>query len=104
MDIQLKDLMDLMEQAVSAGVQKYVKSIEPDADYVKQAEAKRYIARLGYKPAMLQRWANARLLTPVKTGDAQNAVVLYSLAELQTLLSSLKLKDITLKGGHDYIS
>ena len=103
MEIALKDLMSLMEQAVSAGVQKYVKSIEPAADYVKQAEAKRYISRLGYKPAMLQHWVNARLLTPVKTGEAQNAVVLYSLSDLQNLISSLQLKGITNKGGHDFV-
>lgn len=92
MQIELKDLLSLITEAVDAGVQKYVKSIDPDADYIKQAEAKRYINRMGYRPAMLQRWTDAHLLTPIKTGDAQNASVLYSLAEIKSVISSLRLQ------------
>jgi hypothetical protein len=103
MNIEMKDLLDLVSRAVDAGVQAYIKSIEPNADYIKQGEAKRYIAKMGYKPAMLQRWVNAHLLTPVKTGVAQNAVVLYSMSEIKTLISSLRLKDITNKTEHDYV-
>lgn len=103
MNIELKDLLSLLSEAVDAGVQSYLRSIDPAADYIKQAEAKRYIARLGYRPAMLQKWVNKRLITPVKTGDAQNAVVLYSLSDLKTLISSLKLKCITNRAGqHDF--
>lgn len=101
MNIELKDLFDFVTRAVDAGVQSYIKSIEPTQDYIKQGEAKRYIAKLGYKPVMLQRWVNARLLTPVKTGEAQNAVVLYSLSDIKTLISTLRLKDITNKAEHD---
>ena len=103
MNIELKDLLGLISEAVDAGVQKYVKSIDPAADYIKQSEAKRYISRLGYKPAMLQRWTDARLLTPVKTGDAQNSSVLYSLSEIKAVISSLRLHGITSKAAHDYI-
>ena len=103
MNIELKDLLSLISEAVDAGVQKYVKSIDPAADYIKQSEAKRYIARLGYRPAMLQRWTDARLLTPVKTGDAQNSSVLYSLSDIKAVISSLRLHGITTKAAHDYI-
>jgi len=102
MNIELKDLLSLISEAVDAGVQKYVKSIDPAADYIKQSEAKRYISRLGYKPAMLQRWTDARLLTPVKTGDAQNSSVLYSLSDIKAVISSLRLHGITSKAAHDY--
>lgn len=103
MNIEIRDLLDFVTCAVDAGVQSYIKSIEPDQDYIKQGEAKRYIAKLGYKPAMLQRWVNARLLTPVKTGEAQNAVVLYSLSDIKTLISTLRLKHITNKADHDFV-
>lgn len=103
MNIELKELLSLITEAVDAGVQSYIKSIEPTADFIKQREAKRYIAKLGYKPAMLQRWVNGGLLTPVKTGEAQNAVVLYSLSDIKTLISTLRLKDITNRSEHDYV-
>ena len=103
MNIELKDLLGLISEAVDAGIQKYVKSIDPAADYIKQSEAKRYISRLGYKPAMLQRWTDARLLTPVKTGDAQNSSVLYSLSDIKAVISSLRLHGITTKAAHDYV-
>lgn len=103
MEIELKDLLSLMTDAVDAGVQKYVRSCDPQADYVKQGEAKRYLQRLGFKAAMLQRWTDSGLLTPVKTGDAQNASVIYSLADIKTLVSSIRLKGMTNKSDHDYI-
>lgn len=103
MNIELRELLSLMTEAVDAGVQSYIKSIEPTADYIKQSEAKRFIAKLGYKPVMLQHWVNKHLLTPVKTGDAQNAIVLYSLSEIKTLISTLRLKDITNRSEHDYV-
>lgn len=95
MNIELGELLSLMTEAVDAGVQTYIKSIEPTSDYIKQSEAKRYIAKLGYKPVMLQRWVDACLLTPVKTGERQNATVLYSMSDIKTLISTLRLKNIT---------
>lgn len=103
MNIEMKDLLDFVTQAVDAGVQQYIRTIEPDQDIIKQSDAKRYISKLGYKPSTLQRWVNARLLTPVKTGDAQNASVVYSLTDIKTLISALRLKQMTGKSGHDYI-
>lgn len=103
MQIELRDLLALLTDAVDAGVQKYVQSIDPHADMIKQAEAKRYITRLGYKSVMLQKWTDSHLLTPIKTGDAQNAAVWYSLAEIKNVISSLRLKGITSKAAHDYI-
>jgi len=103
MNIELKDLLSLMTDAVDAGVQQYVRSCDPGADYIKQGEAKRYLQKLGFKAAMLQRWVDGGLLTPVKTGDAQNAPVLYSLADIKALVSSIRLKVITNKTDHDYI-
>lgn len=103
MEIELKDLLALMTDAVDAGVQKYVRSCDPQADYVKQGEAKRYLQKLGFKAAMLQRWVDGGLLTPVKTGDAQNASVIYSLADIKTIVSSIRLKGMTNKSDHDYI-
>lgn len=103
MEIELKDLLSLMTDAVDAGVQQYVRSCDPQSDYIKQGEAKRYLQRLGFKAAMLQRWVDGGLLTPVKTGDAQNASVLYSLADIKALVSSIRLKGITNKAEHDYI-
>lgn len=103
MNIELKDLLNLMTDAVDAGVQLYLKSIQPGNDYIKQSEAKRYLAKLGYKQSMLQRWVDAGLLTPVKTGKSQNAVILYSLSDIKTLIGTLHLKNITNKSGHDYI-
>ena len=103
MDIELKDLLSLMTDAVDAGVQKYVRSCDPSADFIKQGEAKRYLQKLGFKAAMLQRWVDGGLLTPVKTGEAQNASVLYSLADIKALVSSIRLKAMTNKSYHDYI-
>lgn len=103
MEIELKDLLSLMTDAVDAGVQKYVRSCDPQSDYVKQGEAKRYLSRLGFRPVMLQRWVDGGLLTPVKTGDAQNASVIYSLADIKALISSIRLKGMTNKSDHDYI-
>lgn len=103
MNIELKDLLKFVSTAVDAGVQSYVRSCEPAADYIKQGEAKRYIQKLGFKPVMLQRWVDGGLLTPVKTGDAQNSARIYSLAEIKSLISSIRLKDCTNKSEHDYI-
>ena len=75
MDIELKDLLSLVSDAADAGVQKYVRSCDPGADYIKQGEAKRYLQKLGFKAAILQRWVDGGLLTPVKTGDEKSKVV-----------------------------
>ena len=91
-------MLRFVELAVDAGVQRYCRSIEPEDDRVNQAYAKKYIARLGYRPVMLRRWVDNRLLTPVKVGDKQNSPVYYSLADIKTLLTTLKLKELTNHG------
>lgn len=91
-------MLRFVELAVDAGVQRYCRSIEPTNDRVNQAEAKKYIARLGYRPVMLRRWVDNRLLTPVKVGDKQNSPVYYSMADIKTLLTTLKLKELTNHG------
>lgn len=94
MNIPLESLHEFVASAIDAGVQKYIRSIEPSADRIKQADAKRYISRMGFKPSMLGRWVDARLLTPVKVGDNQNAAVWYSLAEIKKVICTIKLKSI----------
>lgn len=94
MNIELKDLLAFVTQAVDAGVQTYMRSVEPTKDQIRKAEAKRYIAKMGFQPVMLRKWSDAHLLTPVKVGERQNAPVVYSLAEIKTVISSLKLKSM----------
>ena len=94
MNISLQALMQFVSTAVDAGVQAYIKSVEPSQDRIKQADAKRYIAKLGFQPVMLSKWADAHLLTPVKVGEAQNSAVWYSLAEIKNVITSIQLKKI----------
>ena len=94
MNITLQDLMEIVSKAVDAGVQSYIKSTEPSQDRIKQSDAKHYIAKLGFQPVMLSKWADAHLLTPVKVGEAQNSAVWYSLAEIKSVIASIQLKKI----------
>lgn len=94
MNISLQDLMQFVSTAVDAGVQAYIKSVEPSQDRIKQADAKRYIAKRGFQPVMLSKWVDARLLTPVKVGESQNSAVWYSLADIKHVISSINLKQI----------
>lgn len=83
----------LITLAVDAGVESYMRSIEPDCDNIKQGEAKRLIKKYGFKPAMLKKWADARLILPVKTGE-RNAAVWYSRREIKRLMVKLKSREI----------
>lgn len=94
MEILLQQLLDWTQKAVEAGVQEYIRHTEPTSDRIKQAEAKRYIARMGFKPVMLEKWVRAGLLHKVKTGDTQNSAAWYSLAEIKNLVSTIELKKI----------
>ena len=94
MNVSLENLLKFVTQAVYAGVQSYIKSTEPSQDRIKQSDAKRYIAKLGFQPVMLSKWADAHLLTPVKVGEAQNSAVWYSLAEIKNVITSIQLKKI----------
>ena len=94
MNIELKDLLTFVTLAVDAGVQSYIRSVEPSSDRINQADAKKYIARLGFQPVMLRKWSDAHLLTPTKLGERQNAPVIYSLAEIKAVISSVKIKTL----------
>lgn len=95
MEIRLQDLLQFVSTAVDAGVQSYIRSVEPGLDRIKQSEAKRYVSRAGFQPAVLSKWVDARLLTPVKSGDAQNSAVWYSLADIKRVISAIRLKRIS---------
>lgn len=97
MNIALEDLHEFVAFAVDAGIQGYIKRIEPAADRIKQADAKRYIARYGYKPATLRKWVDAKLIAPDKTGDKPNSAVWYSLADIKKVIASICLKQINNK-------
>lgn len=101
MNIEMKDLLSFVTLAVDAGVQSYMRSVEPLQDHIKLSEAKRYVSKLGFQPVMIRKWTDAQLLTPIKAGDSQNAAVFYSLAEIKKLISSLRLKSITNEADHD---
>ena len=94
MNIALEDLHDFVAQAVDAGIQSYLKRMEPSSDRIKQADAKRYIARYGFQPAMLRKWVDAEMLTPVKVGDSKNSAVWYSLADIKKVICAINLKRI----------
>ena len=89
--VNIHDLMYLIEQAVSAGVQDYIKGTRPGEDRVKQAEARRYLKSRGIQPVMLRKWSDAGLLHPVKTGCAQNSPTVYSLAEIKAVICTTEL-------------
>ena len=74
-EVSLQDLQQLISSAVDAGLQSYIRSVEPSRDHIRQAEAKMYIKKMGYKPVMLRKW-------------------IYSLAEIKKCISSLKLKQM----------
>ena len=90
MEISLLDLRRIITSAAEIGVANYMKVREPESDLLKQADAKRYLLKLGIQPVMLQKWTSKNLITPVKTGDSQNAPVMYSLAEIKQLVFSIQ--------------
>lgn len=90
----MHDLLSLVSLAVSAGVQDYVKGVNPDQDRIKQADARRYLKSRGYQPVMLRKWREAGLLHPFKNGEAQNSATIYSLAEIKKVISAVELKRI----------
>lgn len=90
--VDIQDLMYLIESAVSAGVQDYVRGTNPGADRVKQSEAKRYLKSRGIQPVMLRKWKDLGLVHVVKTGPARNCATVYSLAEIKKVISTLRLK------------
>lgn len=94
MEVSLDILYEFVSQAVDAGIQSYLRKIEPASDKIKQSDAKRYIARYGFQPVMLRKWVDAKLLTPVKMGEKQNSAVWYSLADIKKVICTINLKRI----------
>lgn len=72
----------IVQQAMFLGQVQYMTMIEPETDKMKQREAKRYLARRGFDPKVLDEWVQARLVSRRKDGEG-NAPVYYSLKEIQ---------------------
>ena len=102
LQLTLQELSAYTSRAVEAGISAYKASLRPADEMVKQSEAKRFIAQKGLRPAMLKKWVDAGLITPRKTGEKQNATVLYSLSEIENLLASCNLKNLCNEQGVRY--
>ncbi len=83
MEISLLDLKRIITSAAELGVENYMKVRDPETDLLKQADAKRYLNKYGIPTTMLKKWSENCIITPIKTGNSQNAPVMYSLAELK---------------------
>ena len=84
MEITLNQLRNIISASADIGVQRYIKTRDPEDDRIKQEDAKRYLEKMGYQPIMLKRWRKDNLLVPVKMGDSRNSAVWYSIFSLQT--------------------
>lgn len=90
-NITYEQLYKLLQDVGEAAVMAYKRDVEPKSDRINQAEAKKWISSMGYKPVMLKKWVNSGLLTREKDCDAaQNAQAFYSKTELKRLMSALE--------------
>lgn len=62
MEISLSDLKRIITTAAEIGVENYMKVRDPESDMMKQADAKRYLSKLGIQPVMLHKWADQSYL------------------------------------------
>lgn len=97
--IKLQTLMELCASAVDAGVQEYRRSIEPEQDYVKRSEIKRYVSRMGFKPCIIDRWIADGLLKQ-RQDNGKNTSCLFSFADTKKLLMSIRLKNVMNENLH----
>ena len=97
MEITLNQLRNIISASADIGVQRYIKTRDPENDRVKQEDAKRYLEKMGYQPIMLKRWRKDNLLVPVKMGDSCNSAVWYSLTEIKELIFSLQTHALIMK-------
>lgn len=97
MEITLNQLRNIISASADIGVQRYIKTREPENDRVKQEEAKRYLEKMGYQPIMLKKWVNDKLLVPVKLGDSRNSAVWYSLTDIKELIFTLQTHTLMIK-------
>lgn len=93
-EITLQDLNRFVSNAVDAGIQAYERTRDPQSDRIKQSDAKRFLKSRGFQPAMLQKWVDARLVTPMKSGSSQNSAVWYSLADIKKAICIVRLKEM----------
>lgn len=93
MNIAVEDLRRLVASFIDAGIQAYTSSLDPTRDRLKQAEARKYITRLGFPPVMLSRWVAAGLLHPVKEGEG-NSAVWYSITEIKSAICAIQFKQL----------
>jgi len=97
MKISLNQLRNIISASADIGVQRYIKTMEPESDRIKQEEAKRYLEKMGYQPVMLKKWRRDNLLVPVKMGDSRNSAVWYSLTDIKELIFSLQTHALIMK-------
>ena len=97
MRISLNELRNIISTSADLGVQRYIKTMEPENDRIKQEEAKRYLEKMGCQPIMLKKWRQDNLITPVKLGDSRNSAVWYSLTDIKELIFSLQTYALVVK-------
>ena len=97
MKISLNQLRNIISASADIGVQRYIKTMEPESDRIKQEEAKRYLEKMGYQPVMLKKWRKDNLLVPVKMGVSRNSAVWYSLTDIKELIFSLQTHALIMK-------
>ena len=97
MEITLNQLRNIISASADIGVQRYIKTRDPEDDRIKQEDAKRYLERMGYQPIMLKKWRKDNLLVPVKIGDARNSAVWYSLTDIKELIFTLQTHSLMIK-------
>ncbi|MBQ4196550.1 MAG: hypothetical protein II659_01715 [Bacteroidales bacterium] len=93
----MNQLRNIISASADIGVQRYIKTMEPESDRIKQEEAKRYLEKMGYQPIMLKKWRKDNLLVPVKMGDARNSAVWYSLTDIKELIFTLQTHSLMIK-------
>lgn len=90
MNISLSQLNSIISKSVDAGVEAYRFGVNPDGDRVKRAEARRWMARLGYKTSILDRWVADGLISELRGAHS----VTYSRKEIKKLIAAIEVKSI----------
>lgn len=89
MDIELWELKTICMEMAELGVANYIKRIEPANDLISQREAYRL-----HGEARVKRWVKMGLLSTERSGSTIRSKILYSRAELMSIETSNKLKNI----------
>lgn len=96
LNISVLQLQDIITYAVAAGIAQHEKNIAPLNDRLSRAEVKRYLVRMGYSVALMKDWEQRGWLHGEKNGETRNSTVYYSAAEIASLLTAIKTKQIIL--------